>query len=384
MLDRRTDLRVDKIECDAPSLRYFEFDHGARIECQVDSPCSWCSLTDEDRKAEEEKLSQEREDYRQKILEHRIGILNSLKVDGLDAHNRSIDLVVSTFTEIFNSDPDQLNSVTKFPCAGQKHALFVPHHGQKGKVGTPIDVSADSSGYSPHPDCEDLLFSLTGKESGLRYSIELRFYSERAKLLAGKMTELMEANNFYQEPQPIAGSGNSFIIAANDYTPLRHFVEALELMSFRVFVQGKDGERDYICIDPKQGISIWPGDQIVSLMMSLRNDLSTSLEPSMYTLRNQMLEGCALMPFLRGNCQISIHRLHAYFIAFKRMSNSNSHSSSVDSYKLLEELQGLFSDPDYPTNANQLASLMVQMDDEDDDTAFEEWMLQEYGETEDE
>ena len=147
--------------------------------------------------------------------------------------------MVSTFTEIFNSDPDQLNSVTKFPCAGQKHALFVPHHGQKGKVGTPIDVSADSSGYSPHPDCEDLLFSLTGKESGLLYSIELRFYSERAKLLAGKMTELMEANNFYQISPANRRKRELVHHSSNDYTPLRHFVEALELMSFRVFVQRK-------------------------------------------------------------------------------------------------------------------------------------------------
>ena len=203
-------------------------------------------------------------------------------------------------------------------------------------MGTPLDVSADSSGYSPHPDCEDLLFSLTGKESGLRYSIELRFYSERAKLLAGKMTELMEANNFYQEPQPIAGSGNSFIIAANDYTPLRHFVEALELMSFRVFVQGKDGERD-ICIDLCAGNIDLARDQIVS-MTSLRTTL-TSLEPSMYTLGTSCWKVVLDAVPKRKLPEISL--LTSYY-RIRRGCHPTSHFP-VSTRTNPEELQGLFS-----------------------------------------
>ena len=359
-------MKNDLNGCDSPSSRYYVFDHGVRIECEDGNRCLWCSLTEEEKEIEKEKLTIEKEGYRQKILEKRVSMLNSLRVEGLDAHNRSIDLVVSTFTDIFNSDPKELNSVETYPCYGQKHALLVNHRGQTDKVGTPIDVSLDTSSYSASPSCKDLLISLTGKESGIKYSIELRFHMERAVLLGGRISEVMEANEFYQEPQPIRREGNSFILAASDYTPLRSFVESLELMTFRVFAEDKDGDREYVCIDPQEGVSIWPGDNIVSLMMSLRNDMSTCLEPSMYTLRGKLLEGGAAISFLRGNCQISIHRLHAYLIAFKGMSNSTSHSSRVDSYELMSNLQELFSDPDYPSNPESVAPLLEEIDEDEE------------------
>ena len=85
----------------------------------------------------------------------------------------------------------------------------------------------------------------------------------------------------------------------------------------------------------------------------------------------RLLEGSAAISFLRGNCQISIHRLHAYLIAFKRMSNSTSHSSRVDSYELMTNLQELFSDPDYPSNPESVAPLLEEID-EDGEEYFED------------
>ena len=86
--------------CDSPSSRYYVFDHGVRIECEDGNRCLWCSLTDEEKEIERRSCPLRKRGTEQKILEKRVDILNSLRVDGLDAHNRSIDLVVSTFTDI--------------------------------------------------------------------------------------------------------------------------------------------------------------------------------------------------------------------------------------------------------------------------------------------
>ena len=77
------------------------------------------------------------------------------------------------------------------------------------------------------------------------------------------------------------------------------------------------------------------------------------------------------------------------------MSNSTSHSSRVDSYELMTNLQELFSDPDYPSNPESVAPLLEEID-EDGEEYFEDtppefldaipptYILQVNGEMEDE
>ena len=66
----------------------------------------------------------------------------------------------------------------------------------------------------------------------------------------------------------------------------------------------------------------------------------------MYTLRGG-LHDTSKMAFLRGVSKLTIHRLMAYEMAYKRIAEATASMPSDDVYALVSRIKEEFSDPDY-------------------------------------
>jgi hypothetical protein len=80
--------------------------------------------------------------------------------------------------------------------------------------------------------------------------------------------------------------------------------------------------------------------------MCLHDDLTTALEPAMYTLRGGLPEA-SKMAFLKGESKLSIHRLMAYEIAYKSIGEATSSMPTDDVLALVSRIKEKLSDPDY-------------------------------------
>ncbi len=352
--------------CELPgSLRYGRFDKGSLLPCEEESPCVWCSMSETDKDAEKQKNRDNLESYRINTFWEGAAALESLKVDGLDAHNSSIDLLTSTYKTIFDSDPEGKNPV-------QKLMLTEGVREFEDSINVPIritDTTASKPEYRRNTEDIDVLIRLRGKESGILYNIQVRFKPQRALLLSQCMDEIMVADREHRERISVHGNTDS---VDTTLSPLEEFVIATDFVSFHVSMDDHSGGQDHICIEAGAG-TLWPGDDLVSLILCLRNDLTTCLEPEMYTLRHQMSQGSSLISFLRGHSQISIQRLLAFNRAFDKVDQLKRGDSA--SLLVSNEFKEKFSDPSFPENypaANPLDIFeWAKLQETDDDGGFE-------------
>ena len=312
--------------------------------CQEKAKCSWCILKEEtytwrglnfkDQHEWEEHVSEEKEKLEAKAKEVTNGYLvdgiaklNELKCRGLDAHNKSIELCIDAFTDIFNMGVDDQNSVmTK-----QYYLSSVFESGQIPAIASMTTIWAydDTSDYDK-PEKKRVSIEFRGKESGIKYKISIIYKHNRARKLANRIDELVQANSLYPVSESV----------------LRGFVEASDFLGFQVNREDEDGGWDYLCIEPSGDFGVWPGDDIATLIMCLNDDLNTALDPAMYTLRHGLQEA-SKVAFLNGNSKSSIHRLVAYEAAFKRIKEATKKMKTENVLSLSSRLKSNFSDPEY-------------------------------------
>ncbi len=288
--------------------------------------CKFCEMSEEEWEAHREMMLLEREDQRQskekKYLEDGIALLGSLKNPGLDAHNKSIDMCIASLTDIFNSDePNYQNCIYTTTIASVVNSPVV----YARSIICVRDITRD------HHDGEKRIgISFRGKESGICYRVEIIYSPTRADNLASRIDEVLDANSSYPVSDGV----------------LRGFIKATEFLKFQVCRTGNDGEWDHLCIDPGADFGLWPGDSVAALLMCLHDDLTTALEPAMYTLRGGLPEA-SKMAFLKGESKLSIHRLMAYEIAYKSIGEATSSMPTDDVLALVSRIKEKLSDPDY-------------------------------------
>ncbi len=332
---------------DARALFLFG-DFGDGEECRSDAKCSWCTMNEgligpqNSPEEYEERLSKVTAEQEAEVkaannayLVDGIAKLNEMKHRGLDAHNKSIDLCIAAFTDIFNMGADDQNQVREdthridfSDCKGFNLSwLFkVPNLYSM----TNIWAYDDTSDYDKQRLKKCLSIEFRGKESGIKYKISISYKHHRAEKLSARIDEIVQANSLY----PISDS------------VLRGFVEASDFLSFQVHREDGDGGWDYLCIDPSGDFGVWPGDDVATLIMCLYDDLNTALDPAMYTLRNSM-QDASKNAFLNGNSKSSIHRLAAYEAAFQRIAKATKKLKREDALSVSSKLKSAFSDPEY-------------------------------------
>jgi len=321
---------------------------GEEQECRSDAKCSWCTMAEglidpQDSPEEyEERLSKAKAEQEAEVkaannayLVDGIAKLNEMKHRGLDAHNKSIDLCIAAFTDIFNMGADDQNQVREVPhkvdfsdFEGFKLSLLfkVPYLYSM----TNIWAYDDTSDYDKKRLKKCLSIEFRGKESGIKYKISITYKHHRAEKLSARIDEIVQANSLY----PISDS------------VLRGFIEASDFLSFQVHREDADGGWDYLCIDPSGDFGVWPGDDVATLFMCLYDDLNTALDPAMYTLRHGM-QDASKNAFLNGNSKSSIHRLVAYEAAFQRVGKATKKLKREDALSVSSKLKSAFSDPEY-------------------------------------
>jgi len=269
-----------------------------------------------------------------------IARLNEMKHRGLDAHNKSIDLCIAAFTDIFNTEADDQSQVREDGHSADVSDFPGFSEGQQVRPCceelptmwsmTNIWAYDDTSEYDRTNKKKSLAIEFRGKESGIKYKISIIYKHIRAHKLAHSIDEIVQANSLY----PISDS------------VLRGFIEASDFLSFQVNREDADGGWDYLCIDPSGDFGVWPGDDVATLIMCLYDDLNTALDPAMYTLRHGM-QDASKIAFLNGNSKSSIHRLTAYDAAFERIAGATKKMKREDVLSLSSKLKSDFSDPEY-------------------------------------
>ena len=263
-----------------------------------------------------------------------IAKLNEMKCRGLDSHNKSIDLCIAAFTDIFNLGADDQNWVMR-----ESHHVdidvpyTIPRSIPPSASMTSIWAYEDEDKYGPR-GMKKICIEFRGKESGIKYRIDIKYFHERATKLAGRIDDLVQANSLYPASDAI----------------LRGFVVASDFLDFQVNREDKDGGWDYLCIDPSGDFGVWPGDDVATLIMCLYDDLKTALDPAMYTLRHG-LDDASKIAFLNGNSKVSIHRLMAYDAAYESIINATKTMPTEDVHSLVSKLKQNFSDPEFANEA---------------------------------
>ncbi len=345
--------------------------------CSEEVKCSWCTLKKETRwncrmtnsspeiepylcsnvGTEDDKCKfclmnqQEWDEYVSEKLEEREAVVkdatNGYLVDGiveleklkcsprskdLESHNKSIDLCIASFTDIFNAGTDDQNWVFR-----NYHHVERPVLGGISEVPaipskTNIRAYDSTSDYQPKILVVSIEFR--GKESGIKYKIDIQYRAERARILERRIDDIVQANSLY----PISDA------------VLRGFVEASDFLNFQVYREDMDGDWDHLCVDPNGDFGLWPGDDVAALIMCLYDDLNTALEPAMYTLRHG-LQDASKVAFMNGNSKASIHRLMAYEAAYKGINEATKAMPSEAVHSLVSRLKHKFSDPEYAREA---------------------------------
>ncbi len=221
------------------------------------------------------------------------------------------------------------------------------------KAAKEIGATIDSKNPRHHDSAECIFFEIgiQGRESGAKYNIVVEYYPRRAEQLASRIEEIMGANDGY----PV----NKLV--------LRGFLRIVEYMTFNVYtIDDKDGTWDHICIEPGKGDGIWPGDDIHAVMLCLHDDMTTAIEPCMYTLRKSLYRTSRLS-YLAGRSTICIHRLNAYLRAYKEIGDWVDESGVDKQERIAGKYRSKFSDPQYAISAPANASEDDFEDSEDED-----------------
>ena len=341
-----------------------------QVRCESDAKCCWCTMKEEqslspqvqqgyEEYLAEKKAKQEAEAdaTNNAYLADGIARLNEMKQSGLDAHNKSIDLCIAAFTDIFNTEVDDQSmvredghsaDVSDFPGFSEGQQVR-PCCNTLPTMWTMTNIWAydDTSEYDKVNQKKTLSIEFRGKESGIKYKISITFKHRRAWKLAHSIDAIVQANSLY----PISDS------------VLRGFIDASDFLSFQVNREDADGGWDYLCIDPSGDFGVWPGDDVATLIMCLYDDLNTALDPAMYTLRHGM-QDASKIAFLNGNSKSSIHRLTAYEAAFERIAEATKKMNREDVLSLSSKLKSDFSDPEYARDSPRAGIHYEMLQDE--------------------
>jgi len=302
------------------------------------SCCIYCEMSEEEFEELVNKSLEDREIRRlneeKEMLDDCIHLMEGLKHDGLEAHNKSIDMCIASLIDISNSaKPDHANCITSSIVQQEgKHHFHVPVVYARSLV----HVRDATSEWQEKHGQQVVCVYFRGKESGIQYRIEIQYVKERADMLSNRIDEIVGANSSY----PISDS------------VLRGFLNASKFLDFNVHMEDEDEGWNHICIDGNFGF--WPGDDVAALMMCLFDDLNTALEPPMYTLRGSGRYGIAVASkraFMRGNSRASIHRLMAYDAAYQSISEATKTMPSEAVHSLISNLKQNFSDPEFAKEA---------------------------------
>ena len=308
--------------------------------CTAENRCKYCTMDQEEWEACVSERLEERDAEvkaaNEGYLADGIARLNGLKCQGLDAHNNSIDLCISTFTDIFNNGADDQNWVKmeEHDIVGFRELSDRPPTDTVAVSRANIIAYDDSSEWA-EADTKTIAIELRGKESGIKYKISINFKANRARILSKRIDEILLANSEYPVSEGV----------------LRGFVNASEFLSFNVGREDVDGGWDHLCIDPSGEFGVWPGDDVAALIMCLYDDLNTALDPAMYTLRHGMRDASKIA-FMNGNSKSSINRLMAYDSAYEKVQEFSKSMSSRSLYSLVSKLKHNFSDPEFGNDSS--------------------------------
>lgn len=311
-------------------------------DCEEGAPCEYCTMGGEDLEKAIEEVLEKRLEATLKEHARKIGLL---KCDGLGNHNKSIDLVTSCFSHILKEHASWVNSLTKAQIAKDVIDLRPPSI-----------VMAETR----KDEIVELEFKFHGKHSGVRYIVTGLYNPSNASLLAGKIEEIFEADNKYSDSQA-----------------LKAFTEAADFMTFRVsyhdpFDPRITGAKSYLCIEGgDDSPCIWPGDNLASVIMCLYDDLTTALDPSMYTLRNELMEA-SKKAYLAGESKITIHRLMAYHEAYKDISKWYHRMPEEELEEMASAYKSQLSDPDW-CSTEPIPSIASVPDLQGDDEMEDYW-----------
>ena len=165
-------------------------------------------------------------------------ILNNFRCEGLEPHNRSLELIF-----------DVLNGVG----------------------GTISDVGGGDLRY----DTDNFAIRVTGS-SGTLYRITVNYRSTAARLMAKRFNEIdFDSDNEMREHLVIGTLMHAFST----------------MMDFTVqWYDFRDGDWERICIHEsrEKTQNCWPGDLVVATILLLADDLRGALEPQMTTLRHEL------------------------------------------------------------------------------------------------
>jgi hypothetical protein len=163
-------------------------------------------------------------------------ILENFTCEGLDQHNRSIEWL--------------------------------------GDVLDDIDAKIETCGDQRRYDAESFSIRMYGS-SGVLYRISVHYRRRQARLMVKRIKEI---NLDGREDD---GKTMGVLMHAFD-----------EMMTFDThWFDARDGDWESICIHGRrEKRNAWPGDTLVSLVSTLSDDLRSSLELSMNTLRRELCE----------------------------------------------------------------------------------------------
>ena len=131
-----------------------------------------------------------------------------------------------------------------------------------------IDESAANHQY----DCSSFAIRFKGA-SGILWKITVNYRPKLANLMAERFEDI----DFDGERDPIGTLMHAF----------------RNMMDFAVhWYDFRDGDWEHICIhESREKVpNCWPGDNVVSTVLALSNDLRSAFEPPMNTLRREMRE----------------------------------------------------------------------------------------------
>jgi len=228
---------------------------------------------------------------------------SNLKLPGLSSHNRSIDLLNQAWVD----------------------ADAVVWPGEK-------------KWQKDHVHCYEIHFR--GKQSGISYKIDITYDPKAAKILASRFDEIEKAD----------------LVSSDDSVILGFLKTFKDLFGFRVSWYNPLDSWEFICIEPRD-YSSWPGDHIVSLIYSLRDDLNSALHHSMDTLRRNIRTGIRVA-WAEGESDISIYRMHCYLSAYDHIDYSRGGGDpriptgerEENGKRMSREFMEFFSDPEFPAS----------------------------------
>lgn len=177
------------------------------------------------------------------------------------------------------------------------------------RIGATIDTTA-SNRWSRYTDYFEI--NMTGRDSGILYKISVSHSSKYAELLSRRMGE--------------------FEVDEINAVVIMHAFR--DLLDYQVsWYDFRKSEWESICMRDFQNQSMahWPGDGIVSMMYALRDDLRSSLEREMVTLRIEMREALVTYWFAKKTpINYNIQQISTYVDGLRQLQKAGSEEEFLE------------------------------------------------------